>query len=282
MKKIGFIDYYLHNWHSDHYPALIDKYSDGEMKVCYAYGCDDAPLDGGKMSNREWAEKNGIEYCETIDEVVEKSDYLVVLSPNDPDQHLRLCEKPLMSGKPVYIDKTFAPDKETAIKIFDIADKYNTPCFSCSALNFADEYQDLVKERDNILTMRLSSPNAFEIYSIHMIEPIVKLMAEPAKRVMCVGAMPFPSIVVEFESGRTAQFSTYISGVAMSAIVGFNDGKARTLDIKSPFFDNFIKGMVEFFRTAEMPVPHSQTIDVIGIRTTALKALETPFVWLDI
>nr|MBQ4320172.1 hypothetical protein [Clostridia bacterium] len=282
MKKIGFIDYYLNNWHSDNYPALIEKYSGGEMKVTCAYGCPDAPITGGKISNEAWAEKYGIELCATIDEVIEKSDFLVVLSPNNPEQHLRLCEKPLMSGKLTYIDKTFAPDRETALKIFEIADKHNTPCYSSSALHFADEYRALHSRKDEIETMRLMSPNTFEIYSIHMIEPIACLMNEPAKRVMCVGKEPFPSIIVEFESGRTAQFSNYLGATPMFASIGFKNNTSLHTNIESPYFDNFIKGMVEFFNTGIAPVEHRQTVEVITIRTAAVKALEKPFEWINL
>ena len=43
MKKIGFIDYFLHEWHSDNIPAWVHEASGGEMKVCYAWGEVDSP-----------------------------------------------------------------------------------------------------------------------------------------------------------------------------------------------------------------------------------------------
>ena len=38
MTKIGFIDYYLDEWHADNYPAWIREASGGEMEVAWAYG----------------------------------------------------------------------------------------------------------------------------------------------------------------------------------------------------------------------------------------------------
>ena len=38
MKHIGFIDYYLDEWHANNYPKMIQELSQGEMKVSYAYG----------------------------------------------------------------------------------------------------------------------------------------------------------------------------------------------------------------------------------------------------
>ena len=36
--KVGFIDYYLDEWHANNYPAWIKEASNGEMEVTLAYG----------------------------------------------------------------------------------------------------------------------------------------------------------------------------------------------------------------------------------------------------
>ena len=41
---------------------------------------------------------------------MEKSDCLLVLSPDNCEMHEELCQIPLRSGKRTYVDKTFAPD----------------------------------------------------------------------------------------------------------------------------------------------------------------------------
>lgn len=279
MKKVGFIDYYLWNFHANKYPEMIKKYSGGEMEVAYAYAAGENPQDK-EHTNAMWSETYGVPLLSSIEEVVEKSDFLVVLSPDNPEKHEALCRLPLQSGKRVYVDKTFAPDKETAKRIFALAEASNTPCFSASALHFADEYAVLAPEQ--IETLRLASPSIYEIYSIHQIEPIVRLMDEEAKRVMCVGKAPFAMVIIEFASGRLAQLACYPNGGPMMATVGFTDMTSRHFEIKSPYFDNFVKGMVKFFKTGEIPVPHSQTIQVIAIREAGLKALKKPFTWIEV
>ncbi len=57
--KIGFVDYYLDEWHANNYPALIKEVSGGEMEVAYAYGHIDSPIGG--MTTDEWCAKYGIE-----------------------------------------------------------------------------------------------------------------------------------------------------------------------------------------------------------------------------
>ena len=102
MKKIGFIDYYLDEWHANEYPDFFKKAAGNEMEVYYAYGEIDSP---NGMTNKQWAEKHNIELLDSIEELVEKSDYIVVLSPDNPENHVRLSEFALKSGKPVYIDE---------------------------------------------------------------------------------------------------------------------------------------------------------------------------------
>ena len=86
------------------------------------------------MNTDEWCAKYGVKKCETIEELCEKSDAIIVLAPSNPEKHLRYAEKVLPYGKLTYIDKTFAPDVATAEKIFELGEKYGAKLFSSSAL----------------------------------------------------------------------------------------------------------------------------------------------------
>ena len=90
MKKIGFIDYFLDEWHANNYPKFIKDAVGDEFVVAYAYGEIDSP--NGK-TNREWADSFGVELLGTIDEVIEKSDVLIVLSPDHPERHSDLLSR---------------------------------------------------------------------------------------------------------------------------------------------------------------------------------------------
>ena len=98
MKKVGFIDYFLDEWHANNYPDMIKNASKGEMIVTHAYGKVDVP---GKRDNKTWCSEMGIIHCKTIEQVVEETDYIIVLSPDNPEMHEELCQIPLKSGKPV-------------------------------------------------------------------------------------------------------------------------------------------------------------------------------------
>lgn len=277
MKKVGFIDYYLDEWHANNYPEKIKAISDGEFEVCYAYAKIDSPKG---MTNKEWAEKYNVELLPTIEEVIEKSDCLIVLSPDNPEMHEELADLPLKSGKLTYVDKTFAPDKETAIKLFKIADEYGTKCYSSSALRFSDEYKDIDKSK--IFKLFSEGPGLFFNYPIHQIEPIVMLMQSRAKRLMFLGDEVHPEMIIEFEDGRYAHMyqRSCADGFVMNTIDEQNN--AIRYQVKSDFFDLFIKDLIRFFRTGEVTVAHEETIDIMGILEVSKKAANEPFVWFDI
>ena len=280
MKKIGFIDYFLDEWHANNYPEFIKTASNGEFEVAYAWGMIDPPAELGKeLTNKQWAEKYGVTLCETMDEVIEKSDYLIVLSPNNPEMHEELCKKPLSSGKLTYVDKTFAPDAETAKRIFAVADASGTKTYSSSALRFSEEYKDF--KGFPIQHIYSKGPGVYEIYSIHQIEPIMMLMDAQPVRVMYTGTPTHPSMIIEFEDGRTAHMYQ-AAGEKFEITAVDKDNNARTRRVDSDFFASFIKDLIEFFKDGEIRAPHDQTVNVIAVRTAGLEAMKTPFTWVNV
>ena len=84
MKTIGFIDYYISEWHANNYPAWIKEASEkmGEdFVVKYAWAEEYvSPVDG--KNTDEWCKKFGVEKCETIEDLCEKADYILILAPS--------------------------------------------------------------------------------------------------------------------------------------------------------------------------------------------------------
>jgi len=277
-KIIGFIDHYLNEWHADNYPAWIDEYSGGEFVVKYAYA-EVEPTIEGRISNREWAEKYGIELLPTIEELVEKCDAIIVLSPDNSERHYDLSYAALASGKPVYIDKTFADTGAEAARIFAVGEAYNSPCFSSSALRFSEKLIPVVREDiDSIVSTGGGHPDT---YLIHQLEPIVTLMGSDVTRLMFYGTATAPAWVLMFADGRCATV-TQLAGPA-EFVLQINHGAAdrnETVVIDDAFFKGLIKAMLHMFRTGEVPVSHQDTIGIMAIRETCLRAMEQPHKWL--
>lgn len=276
MKKIGFIDYYLDEWHANKYPQFFKKVAGDRMEVAYAYGEIDSPKG---MTNKEWGEKNGVEIVDSIEKLIELSDYLIVLAPDNPETHLRLSDLALKSGKPVYIDKTFAPTLEEAKAIFDNADSHNTPCYSSSALFFSNELANARK--DGVMKITSFCGGNYDNYLVHQVEQIITLMGWDVNRVMCIGNEVSPSLLIEFSGDRFAEANFYYDQL-YSMFVAYDDKTAVKLEIQSSLWDNCIGTMANFFETGVIPVPHEQTLAVIAIIEAALKAKKTPFKWVEI
>ena len=276
MKRIGFIDYFLDEWHANNYPLWIEQASDGSMKVTCGYGKIDNP-DG--RDNATWSRDMGIELMSTIEEVIENSDYLIVLSPDHPEYHEELAWLPLQSGKPTYVDKTFATDRQTAIKLFDWAAEHNTPLFSSSALRYAPEHA--VANGKVIDTLCSQGPGKYANYAVHQTEPIVALMGHEAKRVMSIGTELTPALLIEFPQGRQATLH-HIQNSPFLLAMQFEDGTSARVAAEGDFFAAFTASLVQFFETGIATVKPEETIAIMTLIEYGLKAMRTPYQWVEL
>ena len=280
MKKIGFVDYYISEWHANNYPAWIEQANkelgtDYELKYVWAEK-DLSPVDG--ITTDEWCHKMNALRCETIEELCEKSDAVIVLSPSNPEKHLGYAQKVLPFGKRTYIDKTFAPDNETAAEIYKIAEQYNTKVFSCSALRFADELKMLEGAQNLILT---GGGGNFAEYIIHTVEMAVKLLESPVKTVKVENIGAQRICRAKTENGSQAVI-LYSPSMGFSISAQDKSGRYKHIPVKSDFFVNLIAEIIRFFNTGVLPFDSAQTLEVMRFRSALLQAENLPDNWIDI
>lgn len=277
MKKIGFVDYYIDEWHANNYIKWFENASkelglDYTVEYAWAY----LPEKEGLLSTTEWCRKNGITECATVEELCRKSENILILAPSDPQVHLMLAEKVLPFGKTTYIDKTFAESAENAGAIYALADKYNTQIFSASALRYGDELCDFAgKEAESVSVT--GSGDSLEEYCIHQLEMIVKLMGIGAKSVNVYSKGIQSMVHIAYENGRMATLSFCKSAKPFSvdvAVKGAGTGDYR--EIKSDFFYNLIKEILRFFESNTPPFNRAETLEVIALRDSIIKGLSLP------
>ena len=273
--NIGFIDYYLDEWHANNYPRLLNEATGGKMKVTLAYGHIDSPI-GGRTTDKWCAEMNILK-ARSIEEVCEKSDAIVVLSPDNCEMHELLCQLPLRTGKRVYVDKTFAPDYAAAKRIFDIAESSKTPCYSTSALRFATEYAD-VKNVDSLASW---GPYKFETYAIHQLEPIMMLIDAKPEKVCFVPGRNSYTLLIRFEDGRCASASGFETNTPF--MMCLNSGSEnRVLTVRSDYFGGFIQNLAHFFLTGDGAVPHEETLRIMAVRGAGVEGQKHPGEWIRV
>ena len=278
MIKVGFIDYFLDEWHANTAPKHLEEQSNGEVKVCYAYG--EIPSPKG-VTSEQWCEKMGVEHCDTIAEVIEKSDVIIVLAPDNCERKEDLCREALASGKPCFVDKPFGTDLASAKRMFDIAEKSGTPCYTCSSLRYAQEYCTV--DRAAIKSLVAMCPqNSYDNYILHALEPAMMLMSEPAKRVSAVSTEDaFYSVTIEMNSGRHIVISSlnYDSPYMMNISIPTSN---KLINCSYDFWIYHYKAMVEFFKTGEEPVSHKETLMIAAAREAGKKSLAACGEWIAV
>ena len=269
MKKIGFVDYYISEWHANNYPAWMaacEKLGE-EYKIAYGWAeLDKSPEDG--VTTAEWCEKNGAEKCDTLEELCEKSDVIIILAPSNPEKHLGYAETVLKYGKRTYIDKTFAPDLETAKKIFALAEKYGTPFFSTSALRYAtelDEYPEC-----NMVTISGGGETAEE-YIVHQIEMLVKKVGVGAASIKATQMGAQTIFSVGYNDGREAMM-IYGQGMPFAAYMMAEGQSPKYKAAKSSYFKILAADILRFFEEGTTSFDINETLEVMKIRDGALKA----------
>ena len=276
MKKIGFVDYYVSEWHANNYPGWIAEACEKKglsYKVAYAYAEEyTSPYDG--RNTDEWCRDFDVERCDSIKELCEKSDVVIVLAPSNPEKHLSYASEVFKYSKRTYVDKTFAPDFKTAKEIFEIADKYATPFFSSSALRYADELEAINTDMGVATT---GGGSNLPEYIIHQVEMLVKLMGK-ADRIMATRDGNTVLYDVEYSDNRRAK-------MAYSPELGFT---ARALDdpectnITSPFFVGLISDIIDFFESGKASFSPDETLEAMRLREAAILASQREGEWIDL
>ncbi len=271
-KKIGFIDLHIDEWHANNYPAWI-RGADVNQDFELGYAWEESPNPDGK-DLAAWCAAFGMTPAASIEEVIEKSDAICVLAPSNPEAHARLADLALRSGKPLYIDKTFAPDRATAEGFFALAKEHNTPLMSSSALRYGAELtaamssQFAEKRPEKIDTF--GGGSSFQEYGIHQLEMVVTALGTGAKSVTCIRENVFQ---VSYDDNRSAvmNYSKFYGGF-ISILTGKDNG-AFVLGADR-MFETLIGKILEFYKTGISPIPAAETIEIAAIREAALKAME--------
>lgn len=280
MKTIGFIDYYLSEWHANNYPAWIKAANEQlgtDFRLAYAWAELDVSPDDG-VTTDEWCKQYGVERCQTIEELCQKSDFIVVLAPSNPETHLKYAQVVLEYGKNTYIDKTFAPDFATAKQIFDIGAKHGCRFFSTSALRYATELSAYVGSDSAEVSF---GGRSVEEYVIHPTEMLVRLVGTGACRARCDKHGNRYVFTVEYGGGRTSVVNYYENQIVPVEFSATKNGVTASVAVNSDYFGGLIHDIVAFFQTGELPFDGEQTLEVMRLREAFIKAKDVED-WIEL
>ncbi len=283
--KIGFVDYYLDNWHANYYPGFL---RDAATKFGYdadvfaAYAVKDS--DNGKTTD-EWCREHQMKRLASIQALAAEADALMVIAADDSRFHDYICPEVLTCGKPVFVDKTFAKDTATGREFFSIASRHGTPVFSASAQRYCQSVLDYLAEPGRVTRfMSTVGPHSLDNYAVHQLEPIVAVMGIGVKRIKCFSVGEgVTQLIMDYGDGRIASFTQSPQPWAEFnfMVSDGNTGRRLPSDDKD-FYENLMKAILEFFKTGIAPVKPEETLEILRIIDIARTYRDMVDIWVDI
>lgn len=288
MIKIGFADEYLDNWHCSHFPRYLREAIarwgyDAAITKAYAYL--DAPPEGG-VCTQQWCRERNIEPAGSMEELIRDCDAIMVIAADDARLHERVARLPLMSGKPVFVDKTFAPDYAAGKRMFDLARAHGTPVFSASAQRYCQSILDW-QGAHSVRPVFVSTvgPHSIDRYAVHQLEPIVALMGTGVRRVKAFasGSM-VTQMILDYGDGRWASFMQAPQPYAEFNFMISPDGEtgARLVSDDRDFYHNLMKAVLDFFAHGILPVKEEETLEILALIDAARVARTHADTWFDL
>lgn len=271
MKKIGFIDYYLSEWHANHYPEWIRQANEAlgtDYRVTMAWAeCEISPIDG--VSTDEWCEKNGVTRAESISALCAGCDAIFILAPSNPEKHLPYAKEAFPFAKPTFVDKTFAQSYVEALELVELANRFGTPVFSSSALRYAEELERFEGVKDLIVT---AGGNDLAEYLIHPVEMAVRLIKDQAVSAKAVRVGRCQYLLEAATANGKSVTVVYSKRMAYTLAGELEDGKSLYTAVRSDFFGRLTQAIVGFFESGVAPVPLTETLEVMHLCDLMLAA----------
>ena len=264
MRKIGFIDYFLDEYHAHNAfktVALANEKLGYDYKIVGAYAERDS--DGG-LTTDEFCAKYGIARYNTIEELAKDVDALMIFAPDNAERKEALAFEAIPFGKPIFMDKTFTSSYASAVRIFSEADKYGTPLFSSSSLRYSSELAPFKGDSTSVLVF--GSGVTMEDYAVHYLEIVISLMGVGVKRVAFEQRGIQEWVDLTYADGRRATMA-----ISMESYLDFHvfladrNGSTADITVKSNFFALQMEEILKFFSGAEPSFDRNETLELMRV-----------------
>jgi predicted dehydrogenase len=267
MIRLGLIDHELDNYHANTYLALARTRFAERVTVagCWA-------LQGA--SGRAWAERNDLAWYDDPARLAPEVDAWAVLAPADPGLHPQLCALVLPSGKPTFVDKTFASDLATAKAIFALADRHHAPIQTSSALRTTNVQRAVAAAGEAPRHVAAwGGGRSFGEYAIHPLELAVSLLGPEAVSLQRRGDAAFDQLLIGLTGGRTATVNVHCGGSTPFAAAITTATTTRWLAVDTaPLFHDAFAAMLDFLVSGMPTVDRRESLAIRAL----LDAAEDP------
>ena len=230
----------------------------------------------------------GVEIVSTIEELLEKVDYVLLLTV-DGRRHLEQAEKIFKAGKKVFIDKPMAASLEDVIAIFDLSKKYNIPTFTSSAVRFMETAQKVRGGSiGNVLGASTFAPVAYQPthpelywYGIHGIELLFTLMQTGCQKVKRQKTAHYDLITGDWGDGKIGTYRGLQNKMQQYGGQAFGEKDVADLG-RFKDFDPLHHAILHYLNTGEIPVTPQETIEIFAFMEAAHESSKQNGEWITL
>ncbi|MEP6756902.1 MAG: hypothetical protein ABJA67_15465 [Chthonomonadales bacterium] len=281
--RVGVVDHHLNNWHADTFLRLLRGPLASE-KVELVRAWESNPV------GDDWCEKNSVERADTPQEAIRGVDAILLLAPDNIEDHLALAKVVLPAHKPTFIDKFLAPNSVEAEEIVDLARIYRTPIFSASALRYAVEMEEILPTvaGEKLTDGRFTGMGKWGTYGVHTLCLAMRTMGHNVVRLIDTGTEKSRTIVLEFADGRRASLDVRFAANqgdfcpwTFAAKHGDNYIGATVGDHEG-FYHNLMRNVCGFFKSGKVDMSVEEALSTVQCLEAAETSRKAGGVWVKL
>lgn len=257
--RIGFIDYRPDVGHANTFASRIQNRGKEVCKLVFYSSLE-------KEIGEAWAKDKGIPFIHQVRDMQGQVDGILIPAASNPEQHLKLFQTACQLGVPVFIDKPFAENTQTALEIFRQSLKYKIPVFSTSSLRFSDEVRDLQKSFPKPYFVQTwgGYNDRFDEFIIHPVETAMSLLGPDVQGVTLEKCSDLYQITLHYPD-KAKGTVYYLSAKQAYEVTVCNDEQWEHRTLSSPFFERLLDQILETFRHGKPAVTARETLAIIKV-----------------
>lgn len=214
------------------------------------------------------ARTTGIEHI--VNDLEEMSGQVdaVILSRDDPENHVAMSKPFIDAGIPIFIDKPIAITTED-LNYFSAQTAKGKLIMSCSSMRYANECRIVKQELASLGKLELATAvgkKDWSKYGIHLLEALFSLLDDPKPvSVKHIGKTNKDIVFIEFENGFEAVIHLFMDITSTFQVSLYGQDGWRLIDIKNSY-SMFRDNIIEFVRSVQegkSRLPFEKTENII-------------------
>lgn len=199
------------------------------------------------------AKTTGIEHIDANPEDMTGKVDAVLLSRDDPENHVQLAKPFIEAGIPIFIDKPLAISYED-LEYFAEQNNKGRLIMSCSSMRYSNECRTAKTEAAALGKIELVTATGkkdWVKYGVHLLEAVVALLDDPKPAyVKNVGKTHKDVVHIEYDNGVQVVISVFSDIAPTFQITLFGQNGWKLVDIRNSY-SMFRDNIIEFIRSVQ-------------------------------